>query len=346
MKLVIRPAGLLVAAFAVVRCGGNPVHPVNPVDPTSPPPVVSCPSDVQIQSVDGVAAIALYPQPAVSNGKQPVSVTCSVLPGATIPVGTTPVTCTASDALQRTAACAFKITVMGPPRLGRTRFLAFGDSMTEGIVSAPVTLLLEPTPQSYPTQLGVMLAARYTAQTFSLVNAGIAGSCATQDVGRFRASTNAERPEVVLLMEGANDLNLYGEEFGRVVGALEDMVAYANSHGAQVFLATLPPQREGSLRGGNARLVPGFNLALRAVALDEGAILVDVNQALSSDVARYIGSDGLHPTEAGYRRIAETFFDSLKAAYEISAPQGAGVAQAGTPGQQQERLPQGFAKLR
>jgi lysophospholipase L1-like esterase len=35
------------------------------------------------------------------------------------------------------------------------------------------------------------------------------------------------------------------------------------------------------------------------------------------DAATLIGSDGLHPTEAGYRRIAELFFAAIRADLEV-----------------------------
>jgi lysophospholipase L1-like esterase len=41
-------------------------------------------------------------------------------------------------------------------------------------------------------------------------------------------------------------------------------------------------------------------------------VLVDIHAGLSEDPARYIGIDGLHPTEAGYRRMAELFFDAIR----------------------------------
>jgi len=44
---------------------------------------------------------------------------------------------------------------------------------------------------------------------------------------------------------------------------------------------------------------------------------VDRYGALLSDSATLTGSDGLHPTEAGHRPMAETFFTAIKAALEV-----------------------------
>ena len=51
------------------------------------------------------------------------------------------------------------------------------------------------------------------------------------------------------------------------------------------------------------------------MATKKDAILVDVNTLLPLSM---IGQDGLHPTEAGYKAIAEIFLDVIKSRYEIS----------------------------
>ena len=53
------------------------------------------------------------------------------------------------------------------------------------------------------------------------------------------------------------------------------------------------------------------------VAAGEGAVLVDLYTALSVDVTRFIGVDGLHPTEAGYARMAEVFFEAIRVTLEV-----------------------------
>src|SRR5262245_40005464 len=118
-----------------------------------------------------------------------------------------------------------------PPSLKVTRILTFGDSMTAGTVSPALTLhaLDAGLPQSYPYKLQTLLAARYTAQTLSVFNAGIAGNRASQDRSRLGRSINESAPEVVILMEGANDLNsIVGPSINAgvdaTVAAMEDMV--------------------------------------------------------------------------------------------------------------------------
>jgi lysophospholipase L1-like esterase len=56
---------------------------------------------------------------------------------------------------------------------------------------------------------------------------------------------------------------------------------------------------------------------MRVVASRQGAVLVDVYNALLPEVTRYIGVDGLHPNEAGYAKIADVFFQAIQANLEV-----------------------------
>lgn len=212
-----------------------------------------------------------------------------------------------------------------------TKILAFGDSMTEGIDSPPFsltadewTLPLGPgRSQSYPFKLKALIDARYTDQTIAVYNGGFAGRQARDDRGRFSQALSEGKPDLVLLMEGANDFNgplLDNEGINArvqaVVDALEDMVREATARGVPVMVATLPPQRENSPKGGGVEFIPRFNEAVRVMASKKGADIVDIGALPLS----LIGADGLHPTEAGYQRMAEIWLDAIKTKYE-RAPQ-------------------------
>jgi lysophospholipase L1-like esterase len=91
--------------------------------------------------------------------------------------------------------------------------------------------------------------------------------------------------------------------------------------GAQVVLCTLPPQRAGGSRAADAAAIGSYNQAIRDIARSEGAMLVDFAAAMTELNA--IGADGLHPTEAGYARMAEILFNVLRASFEVSSAPGA-----------------------
>ena len=211
-------------------------------------------------------------------------------------------------------------------RLSRTRFLAFGDSMTLGEVTVPVgRVIFEPgtgiapvTKQvlvpsvAYPLLLHGHLTSRYATQASSIVvtGSGRAGEHPHEGVQRFNNAFAAERPEVVLLLEGANSLWLYGSDLPTL--GLGNMVDTALAGGAQVFVATLPPTRPGLLNSIPMVELLAFNRKVTEMAAIKGTRLVNLYDPMLPDAATLIGGDGMHPTEAGYRRIAELFFQAIQ----------------------------------
>jgi lysophospholipase L1-like esterase len=203
------------------------------------------------------------------------------------------------------------------PVLRYTRLVAFGDSMTEGVTSlAPLPWLLVAA-QPYPARLQGKLLARYTTQAVSVANEGRAGEWAANGVRRLPGVLSARQPEVVILMEGVNDLNS-GATLSATANAMEDMVRMCVYQGKAVVLAGLPPQRPGGSKASSAALVGPYNDRLRAVAAAKGAEFVDVTAAFGGDLS-LISADGLHPNDAGYDRIAQAFYDRIVALYERPA---------------------------
>jgi len=267
---------------------------------------------------------------ATPTTSEPAVIVCTPASGAPFPVGSTTVQCTATASNNRTASCSFTVTVTPPlPRLTKTNFLAFGDSMTQGEVTNPsstsssadgfpaFTLQIVPS-AAYPRQLQLQLSARYTQQTVQMTNAGIAGETASNGAQRFPGVMSSLRPEVVLLLDGANDLSALGEAgFSSAIAAIESMTKEGRFRNARMFLANLPPPRPGGKNAISASTVQAFNSRLASIARGEGAVLVDLYGAMSGSVSTYIGADGLHPTEAGYQKMAETFFAAIRADLEV-----------------------------
>lgn len=338
--------GLLLLLIAT-GCS-SPTAPTRPPTTTPPTPspdprplTITCPAAQTLASPTGNPVAVSYPTPTTTGGAvgaggvSLVTVACTPSSASLFPVGTTAVRCTATAAAAaETASCTFSVTVTAPiPRLSRTRFLAFGDSMTAGEVSpAMLTRLGNDTPNyrlivipsaSYPTQLLSRLRARYTAQTAALevINAGRPGEWAEDGAARLPGVLSMARPEAVLLLEGLNELSALGiSGVQRAIFAIDTMAKEVRNRGARLFLATLPPTRTTGPRAVPASLILSLNAQIRATARGEGAVLVDLHQALSPDVTRYIGPDGAHPTEAGYQRIADTFMLAFRASLEPQMP--------------------------
>jgi lysophospholipase L1-like esterase len=321
-----RRLGRLVAT-PILAMGVSCSSPASPTPaptpiPTPAAPTITCPTDGAAQSADGSAVVVTYTAPAVTGGSTPVAVACTPTSGAPFPLGATTVSCTATDAIGRAAACGFSIRVTLTPRLRVSTLVAFGDSMTDGVIATQAPLFrLVSSPVSYPSQLQALLTARYSAQTIVVLNEGLDGESTTQGALRLPGVVSLDRPDVVLLMEGANDVEQIADQaVGLVADNMADMIRETRARGALPYLATLPPQRPGGVRAIAPDVVPGVNARLASLAADTGVVLVDIYAAFGGVAGDLIGPDGLHPTAAGYEKIAETFYDAIVKTLEVPAP--------------------------
>ncbi|MGE3274564.1 MAG: SGNH/GDSL hydrolase family protein [Vicinamibacterales bacterium] len=333
---------LLLAAVAVLvcaACGGGTSTPTSPTPRPTPTPdptpslSLSCPADQSATATLGATtATVAFTTPTATGGTAPATVTCDAPAANAFPIGTTTVTCTATDQGRQTASCTFRVTVAAaPPQLSKSTYLAFGDSLTAGEVTVPVATpagVITPFPAfalrlvpsaSYPTQLAALMRAAYPQQSgLSVTNAGKSGEWAVDARVRFEPLVQSLRPEVVLLLSGYNDLAALGAAgIGSASAAVEAMAKEARFRGASVFIATLPPPRSG---GGNTQplsTIASYNDRLKVVAAGENARVVDLYEAMLGQQDLYIGVDGLHPNEAGYRKMAEEFFKAIRAAFEV-----------------------------
>jgi lysophospholipase L1-like esterase len=208
------------------------------------------------------------------------------------------------------------------PVLGKLRYLAFGDSLTYGVVhlTAARSALTPGLAQSYPFKLQAMLSARYTNQVPVVMNAGLPGERASEARSRLKEVLKEGSPDVVLLLDGANDLLALGEDgLGITNEAMKDLVRTIKGSGAIVLLATQPRQRVGGTKASAAPIIEDFNRDLKRMADVEGVQVVDLYSRFEDTLQ---GPDGLHPSDAGYTRIAEIFFDAIKAAFEVPAATG------------------------
>ena len=278
-----------------------------------------------MRSLDGRPLEVTYGPPIVIGGLAPITTNCSPASPTTMSIGAQSVVCTATDSFEQgqTASCSVSLTVLPPFALSSTRFLAFGDSLTAGMIS----LFLAPGPaQGYPAKLRTELSRRYAVQTIEVENAGLPGELASRALTRFHSELRRARPAAVLLMEGTNDL-FEDETFGQAtaLAGLEEMVLAAKAQGVRVLLASIPPQRAFGARLSVAVIVPTFNASIRALAQRHGVTFVDVFTAVSNDTCGRsggdlpcVGRDDLHLTEAGYQVVADTFADAIQAQFDVS----------------------------
>jgi lysophospholipase L1-like esterase len=329
--IAFRPGRVVGGLLAVLLTVGPGCH-KSPTDPGggggggSTPPAIVCPANIVVESSSS-GVVVNYPPPTTSGGTPPLTTTCDVPSGSALPVGTQKVTCTTRDTGGQSASCSFTITVQPIPMLKASQFVAYGDSVTNGETAPGQTPSYKNVDQAYPAVLQSLLRARYKAQTIMVFAVGIDGQTAAQGRQLLASAIAQYHPDVLLLLEGVNDLN-QGETPAHVAAYLADDVRIAKNAGVQtVFLSTIlpqtpcPPTTTSPCRSSpeSQQAIVDTNVLLRNVAPVVGAVLVDNYAALAAAPTMYIGDDGLHPTEDGHHKIAETFFESIKTNLEVPA---------------------------
>jgi lysophospholipase L1-like esterase len=209
------------------------------------------------------------------------------------------------------------------PRLSVTRFLAFGDSLTEGFIPRPdrfdvtgLAATMAP-PTSYPFKLHQRLRQHFPRLSFEVDLSAVGGETIFGGFTRLPQALDAFNPEVLLLFEGVNGITLIGPTV--VAEFLRAMVVRAQARGVFVLLATLTPvgpDRE-ALRPGVTAAIVDLNARIRAMSLELGlGPAVDLHSAFAADPT-LLSSDHFHPNQRGYTRIADEFFRAIRARFEV-----------------------------
>jgi lysophospholipase L1-like esterase len=292
-----------------------------------------------VTGVTGGSLPVSYPPPTASGGVPPLTVTCTPPSGAPFTLGTTPVFCSVTDARGQLRQCTFLVTLTGLT-LAVTRFLAFGDSFTEGengqtaLLGSPIVDVVN----SYPTKLQALLNGAFSGAPIAVTARGVGGETAEAGLARLPGVLATERPGALLLLEGYNNLtgpcpagsavtSACATAITTVVTALRGDIRLAlASPGVRfVFVSTLTPS--GPVTGTSDRRIAA-NAILQANDLlvpmirAEGATLVDPHPLFLGHESQYVGADGLHLRPAGYQVLAETFFAAIKA----TVPATTGIA--------------------
>ncbi|HXU38060.1 MAG TPA: FG-GAP-like repeat-containing protein [Blastocatellia bacterium] len=101
--------------LAVANSGSNTVSILLNGCTDNQPPTITCPTNLNTAAPSScpiaTGTVVTYPPPTATDNFPGVTVACSPASGSTFPVGTTTVTCTATDASGNTATCSFNINV-------------------------------------------------------------------------------------------------------------------------------------------------------------------------------------------------------------------------------------------
>lgn len=163
------------------------------------------------------------------------------------------------------------------------RVLAFGDSLTDGVGGAG---------ENYPQRLARIIGR-------PVVNAGLPGETTAQGRRRLPEVLRRERPTLLILCLGVNDL-LRGVAEEEIRANLIAMIRAARAADVQVVLLATP-------RSGTSAAHPLYaQAAQQAGATLDAHSMVDVlaNPALKADL--------VHPNREGYRAIADALARRLR----------------------------------
>lgn len=205
---------------------------------------------------------------------------------------------------------------------------AFGDSISHGTGSSDG--------QGYRRHLERLFAERGPKRVLVL-DEGVPGTYSEEGVQRLPGVLARDRPAVLVLLYGTNDaganlplsvLDPAGAAIPRFVpdpartasGNLEEMVETARANNTIVVLSTLPPVC-GQARRYQLENIVLLNEKIRALSQrlagdDEGVRPADpwaafLKQAPPDGCGLIGGANGNHPNDAGYRLLAEVYYEAL-----------------------------------
>lgn len=190
------------------------------------------------------------------------------------------------------------------------RILCFGDSMTKGVTSRGFFERFTLTPvEGYIPKLRRLLRGEF-GDSGQLFNSSIGGETTNQGLERLRIEVRSARYDLVLLLEGVVDVNNTEPGFENARANLKEMMRVVKGEGIPVIIATIPPLNEDGFRTRGAENVPKLNDMIREEADLEKVPLADHERAFGRNFTLQ-GPDGLHPNDAGYEVMAETWFDAI-----------------------------------
>jgi lysophospholipase L1-like esterase len=223
-------------------------------------------------------------------------------------------------------------------------FLAFGDSITSCFMDSNLCAF----PQcGYPKRLYDLLKSRFN-RDFAFYNVGIGGERTSGGISRLADTLNHPEnynvcpffctcppsnfypthsgntdPDLVIIMEGINDLGDWSVKGVPLLGTIEDniraMVLTALLSQKKVVLATLTPvvpiNEERELQGMGVEVL---NSRIRQIADDYQIPLADVYSAFlnypdweGALMSTALADDGLHPNESGFAVMAEVMYQTI-----------------------------------
>jgi len=164
------------------------------------------------------------------------------------------------------------------------KIVCFGDSLTYGTGASSGA--------DYPAQLSKMISR-------PVINAGVSGDTTARALQRLERDVLAFSPDIVLITLGGNDLK-NGVASDIAFKNLKMIVNLIHNQGARVIIGGLSiPFRDR-----------GYGKGFNKLAAETGATLIpNILEGIMGN--RKLMSDSIHPNDAGYKIMAQRFYDVL-----------------------------------
>ncbi len=222
--------------------------------------------------------------------------------------------CPAGPPVQPIVLPHLRAALTGDPQ---ALIVTLGSSSTEGIAASDPA-------HAYPAVLQAALGAGLPHLHIAVINRGIGGQDAPEELARLDTDVIALHPEVAIWQVGTNGTmrNADPAEFVRMV---TEGVHRMQAAGIDIILMDnqRAPRVDASPEHG------AFDAALARVAHDTGAklfsrgALMDAWTREGAPPAQFISADGLHYNDRGYFCVATRLADSIIAGLSQARPQTA-----------------------
>ncbi|HET7188876.1 MAG TPA: SGNH/GDSL hydrolase family protein [Gemmatimonadaceae bacterium] len=177
---------------------------------------------------------------------------------------------------------------LAPPAAGEDRVVFYGNSITEGW--AP------------------RFATQFPGKPY--IGRGISGQTTPQMLVRFRQDVVALKPKVVVILAGTNDIagNTGPSTIEMIEDNLASMTEIARANGIRVVLSSVLPVYDYPWKPGlqPAPKIVALNAWMKRYAESVGETYLDYHSAMKDardGLPPALATDGVHPTEAGYRMM-------------------------------------------
>lgn len=197
--------------------------------------------------------------------------------------------------------------------------VALGSSSTQGVMAANIA-------HSYPAVLQSVLAGALPSTHIAVINRGIGGQDAAEELARLDADVIAVRPQLVVWQVGANGAlrNANPVAFNRLVTA---GVTRLKAAGIDVIL--MDNQRSPKILAASDHVA--LEAALASIARDSGVNLFSRGRLMDAwsnegaQPAEFLATDGLHHNDLGYSCVARALAEQIAAA--VNMPVAVSTAQ-------------------